>query len=45
VTAYTTAEAFGEVMICAALTGQTQREVPVNISTSNITGTADGKHL
>ena len=43
-TAYTTAEAFGEVMICAALTGQTQREVVVNI-TSNFTGTADGKHL
>ena len=43
--AYTAAEAFGVVVICAALTGQTQRDVPVNISISNIAGTADGKHL
>ena len=42
---YTAAEAFGVVAICAALTGQTQRDVPVNISISNIAGTAEGKEL
>ena len=42
---YTAAEAFGVVTICAALTGQTQRDVPVNISTSNSTGTAEGQQV
>ena len=42
---YTAIEAFEVVVVCAALTGQTQRDVPVNISTSNIAGTAEGKEL
>ena len=42
---YTAAEAFGVVAICAALTGQTQRDVPVNISISNSTGTAEGQQV
>ena len=43
--AYTAAEAFEVVNICATLTGQTQRDVLVNISTSNSTGTAEGQQV
>ena len=43
--AYIASEAFGVVAICAALTGQTQRDVPVNISTPNSTGTAEGQQV
>ena len=43
--AYMASEAFGVVIVCAALIGQTQRDVSVNISISNIAGTAESKQV
>lgn len=42
---YTVLEAMGRVTVCATLIGQTQRSVPVNISTTNSSNTAEGTSI